>query len=37
MKVLLDELVRGRTQGEWNGAEQAAEQLVTWMTGVAEE
>ncbi|MGZ8751394.1 MAG: DNA primase [Acidimicrobiia bacterium] len=37
MKVLLDELVRGRTQGEWKGAEQAAGQLVTWITGVAEE
>ncbi len=37
MKVLLDELVRGRTQGEWDNAERAAEQLVTWITGVAEE
>ncbi len=37
MKVLLDELVRGRTQGEWQRAEQAAGQLVTWITGVAEE
>ncbi len=37
MKVLLDELVRGRTQGEWSTAEKAAEQLVTWITGAAEE
>jgi len=37
MKVVLDELVRGRTQGEWKRAEQAAGQLVTWITGVAEE
>jgi DNA primase len=37
MKVLLDELVRGRTQGEWKGAEHAARQLVTWINGEAEE
>lgn len=37
MKVLLDELVRGRTQGDWSAAEQASRQLVTWLAGVAEE
>ena len=37
MKVLLDQLVRGESQGDWGDAEKAAEQLVTWITGVAEE